>query len=67
MDIAIFSIIGTVLYLFMGVCLTTIICDTEYFRELEDDDTNIYKIIIIIFLWPFAIINYGMSIIKSRD
>lgn len=61
MDIIIFSVIGTVLYLFMGLCMTTIICDTEYFDEVP----SIYKIIVIFFLWPISIIVYGVSIIKS--
>lgn len=63
MDIIIYTIIATLVYLFMGLCVTIIICNTKYFNNSDSDDGFVMSTILI---WPIVIIVYAIAIFRKN-
>lgn len=61
--VVVLSIVGTVCYLFFGICMITIICDTAVFNT---SDTGVGLIICILFFWPLFIPLYALDIWKNQ-
>lgn len=61
--IVILSIVGTVFYLFFGICMISIICDTA---EFKTSDPGFGLIACILFFWPLFIPIYALKIWNNQ-